>query len=132
MEHIAAGRAAEKLLAEHKANLRFKPLGPPDAPAAIPDAYDIQDKYVALLRLVETSLEPTPSRSHKRGVSRSSRTLGAGCGGRGSVKRRMTLRAHGEVVWSWRPDAGVKFRGAIRATTVAKKPGHRGEHGISR
>jgi 2-keto-4-pentenoate hydratase len=50
MEHIAAGRAADKLLAEHKANIRFKPLGPPEAPATISDAYDIQDKYVALLR----------------------------------------------------------------------------------
>jgi hypothetical protein len=26
--------------------------------------------------------------------------VGTGCGGRGSVKRRMTLRADGEVVWS--------------------------------
>lgn len=50
MENIAAGRAADMLLAEHKAKARFKPLGPPDAPAAIPDAYDIQDKYVSLLR----------------------------------------------------------------------------------
>jgi 2-keto-4-pentenoate hydratase len=50
MEDFAAGRAAEKLLAEHKANLRFKPLGAPEAPAAISDAYDIQEKYVALLR----------------------------------------------------------------------------------
>jgi 2-keto-4-pentenoate hydratase len=49
MENIAAGRAAGALLAEHKANLRFKTLGPPDAPATISDAYDIQDKYVALL-----------------------------------------------------------------------------------
>ena len=30
--------------------------------------------------------------------------------------------ADGEVVWSWRPDAGVKFRGFIREATVAKKP----------
>ena len=49
MENIAAGRAAEALLAEHKANSRFKTLGPQDAPATISDAYDIQDKYVALL-----------------------------------------------------------------------------------
>ena len=49
MENIAAGRAAEALLAEHKANLRFNTLGPQDAPATISDAYDIQDKYVALL-----------------------------------------------------------------------------------
>jgi 2-keto-4-pentenoate hydratase len=50
MEDIAAGRAAEQLLAEHRANVRFKPLGPPAAPATISDAYDIQQKYVALLR----------------------------------------------------------------------------------
>ena len=50
MEGIAAARAAETLLAEHKANLRFKPLAPPAAPATIGDAYDIQQKYVALLR----------------------------------------------------------------------------------
>jgi 2-keto-4-pentenoate hydratase len=50
MEDIAARRAAEKLLAEHNARERFKTLGPPDAPATISDAYDIQDKYVALLQ----------------------------------------------------------------------------------
>ncbi len=50
MEDIAARRAAEQLLAEHKANMRFKPLGPLGGPATIPDAYDIQERYVALLR----------------------------------------------------------------------------------
>jgi 2-keto-4-pentenoate hydratase len=50
MEDIAARRAAEALLAEHKANIRFRPLGPPDGPATISDAYDIQERYVALLR----------------------------------------------------------------------------------
>ena len=50
MEATAAQRAAELLLAEHKAKARFKALGPPAAPAAITDAYDIQERYVALLR----------------------------------------------------------------------------------
>jgi 2-keto-4-pentenoate hydratase len=50
MEDNAAGRAAESLLAAHRANLRFKPLGAPTAPATIADAYDIQEKYIALLR----------------------------------------------------------------------------------
>jgi 2-keto-4-pentenoate hydratase len=50
MDDIAAGRAAEALLAEHKANVGFKTLAPPLAPARISDAYDIQDKYVGLLR----------------------------------------------------------------------------------
>jgi hypothetical protein len=31
--------------------------------------------------------------------------------------------ADGEVVWSWRPDAGAKFRGGnICEATVANKP----------
>src|SRR6266567_140582 len=50
MEDIAARRAAEALLAEHKANVRFRSFGPPDGPTTIPDAYDIQERYVALLR----------------------------------------------------------------------------------
>jgi 2-keto-4-pentenoate hydratase len=49
MEDFAARRAAEALLAGHKANVQFKSLGPPDGPATISDAYDIQEKYVALL-----------------------------------------------------------------------------------
>jgi 2-keto-4-pentenoate hydratase len=49
MEEIAARRAAEALLAEHRDNVRFKTLGPPEGPATISDAYDIQEKYVALL-----------------------------------------------------------------------------------
>ena len=47
MDDIAAQHAAEWLLAEHRAGHRFKTLSPPAATVA--DAYDIQDKYVALL-----------------------------------------------------------------------------------
>jgi 2-keto-4-pentenoate hydratase len=50
MENIAAQGAAEKLLAAHQANLRFETLRPPQGPATIADAYDIQERYVALLR----------------------------------------------------------------------------------
>jgi 2-keto-4-pentenoate hydratase len=52
MEEIAARRAAQSLLAEHDANVRFQPLGPAHRPATISDAYDIQERYVALLRSV--------------------------------------------------------------------------------
>jgi 2-keto-4-pentenoate hydratase len=48
MDDIAAQRAADWLVTEHRANHRFTTLSP--APATIADAYDIQDKYVALLR----------------------------------------------------------------------------------
>jgi 2-keto-4-pentenoate hydratase len=50
MDDIPARRAADTLLAEHKANITFKPLGAPDRPATISDAYDIQQRYVTLLR----------------------------------------------------------------------------------
>jgi hypothetical protein len=48
----------------------------------------------------------------------------------GRVARRAALRADGEVVWSWRPDAGAKFSwDAMPAkVTGAKEPGPRGEH----
>src|SRR5262245_31270132 len=38
--------------------------------------------------------------------------------------------ADGEVVWFWRPKAGVKLVMMLRITlmTVTTKPGHRGDH----
>ena len=50
MEETAARRAAEVLLAEHKAGVLFRPFAPQDGPATISDAYDIQDRFVSLLR----------------------------------------------------------------------------------
>jgi len=47
MDGAAAQRAAEALLAEHKKRVHFKALA---GLASIGDAYDIQDRYVALLR----------------------------------------------------------------------------------
>jgi len=46
-------------------------------------------------------------RAGKRGVSRSSRTW---CGMRWTPRCRVTrgIDANGEIVWSWRPDAGAK------------------------
>jgi hypothetical protein len=35
--------------------------------------------------------------------------LGAGCGGRGLRRKTGAAEADGEVVWSWRPDAGAKL-----------------------
>lgn len=49
MDEVAASRAAETLLAAHRANLQFRALDPPDRPADIADAYDIQQHFVALL-----------------------------------------------------------------------------------
>jgi hypothetical protein len=56
------------------------------------------------------------------------------CGGRESSRQTNVADADGEVVWSWRPDAGVKLAMMLRITpmTVAKEPGHRGEREVSR
>ncbi len=58
----------------------------------------------------------------RRGVSRSSRTLGAGCDGRGNVDMTNDIAADGEVVWFWHLDADAKLRGTVRVTTVTKSP----------
>src|SRR5262249_40665695 len=66
-----------------------------------------------------------------RGVSRSSRTRG---GMRWSGWRRRTsgVNANGEVVWSRRPDAGVKLLDLPRGDGDKKARSHRGDHEISR
>ena len=111
MEDIAAGRAADKLLAEHKANLRFKPLGPPDAPAAISDAYDIQDKYVALL-----GREHGGAVGYKVGLT--SATMQAFCGIdhpiAGVVLARRVYRSGASVRRSDFGRLGLEFEIAVR------------------
>src|SRR3989442_3274674 len=72
-----------------------------------------------------------------RGVSRSSRCVGLGM--RWTLWRQVRViapdanaKAYGEVVWSWRRDAGAKLAGSVPPATVATKPAHRGEHEVSR
>jgi hypothetical protein len=71
------------------------------------------------------------SRRHKRGASRSSRTLEAGCDGRG-VLFDEPHDADGEVVWSWRPDAGASLCEMTQSDGDNKARSHRGEHEASR
>src|SRR5207247_2245811 len=63
-------------------------------------------------------------------------TWGAGCGGRFGVRCFLApdenAKAYGEVVWSWRRDAGAKLCGKCPAGDGDNKPAHRGEHGVSR
>jgi hypothetical protein len=68
---------------------------------------------------------PVPARGAFR--DRHERWVGDAMDAEG-VARRAAASADGEVVWSWRPDAGVKSAGFFLSATVAKEPGHRGEH----
>jgi len=72
-------------------------------------------------------------RTHQRGV-RVVTDVGAECGGRFGGARRAAREADGEIVWSWRPDAGAKSAMMLRITlvTVANKPGTPGRPRISR
>jgi len=57
------------------------------------------------------------------------------CGGPYQACRVSLEKAsvYGKAVWSWQPDAGAKLRETcFRAATGARKPGPRGERGISR
>src|SRR5262249_15180033 len=64
------------------------------------------------------------------GAYASSRTLSAGCGGRGRSRWTGGSDADGEVVWSWHPGADAKFARLIgeRADDGGKNAGPRGEH----
>ena len=45
----------------------------------------------------------------------------------GGAADESAILADGEVVWSWRLDAGVKLAEATPPATVTRKPDHRGE-----
>jgi 2-keto-4-pentenoate hydratase len=111
MENIAAGRAAEALLAEHKANSRFRTLGLQDAPATISDAYDIQDRYVALLHR-----EHGATVGYKVGLT--SATMQAFCGIddpiAGAVLARRVYRSGATVRRSDYGRLGLEFEIAVR------------------
>ena len=75
---------------------------------------------------------PAPT---KRGVSRSSRTLDAGSGGRGCAFDERRVKRTAKSCGPDTPMAGVKFLRSSRflgATVTNKLWSRRGEHGISR
>src|SRR5258706_2112833 len=116
-------------------------------------------KNFFLYRLVETSLEPAPSHP-ETGAYRNRHGRGVGCDGRGSVLRATWLqggfrpvsdqqhadeRCLSRTAKSCGPDAPTLASSSRRhvgptgrrqnlnpRTTVAREPGHRGEHEISR
>jgi hypothetical protein len=75
----------------------------------------------------------SPRPASARGAYASSRTWSAGCDGRGDVDKTSDVAADGEIVWSWRPDAGAKFlRSKLLRGDGGKKPGSPGRSRISR
>jgi hypothetical protein len=70
-------------------------------------------KNKSLRALVETALLILPSRLDQRGVSRSSRTWSAGCGGRGGARRR---RAPLRTAKSCGPDAPTLASSFVEVT----------------
>src|ERR1700730_3136966 len=72
-------------------------------------------KNIPLRVLVDAALliPPShPSEGHIAIVTDAGRdAVDAAASGAQSARGRMTLAADGKAVWSWRPDAGVKFAG---------------------
>ena len=69
---------------------------------------------VLIEKIIRFSFHPNQIYKHlvptlSRGVSRSPRTLGAECDGRGNVEATNDTAADGEVVWSRYPDADIKW-----------------------
>jgi len=133
--HVAAQPASKDLRKglRQKANLSnpFKLISPVQIP---------REKYSAspTLRKV-SSLEPSRLMQRDvrvvtiRGVRAAMDAMASG------VRKERALQtsgadADGEVVWSWRPDAGAKLAMMLRITltTVARKPGSPGRPRISR
>jgi len=95
----------------------------------IPPVQSALQKYLpSRLAQITSLVAPIPAR--RRGVSRSSRTQGMGCGGRLSARLTRARLADGEVVWFWRPDADVRLATMLahRASDGDNKPGLREEH----
>jgi hypothetical protein len=78
-------------------------------------------KNILVFRIPKSPLYLRRPGPDKRGVSRSSRTLGAGCDGRNWRLRRERLIADGEVVWSRRLEVGVKPAEILFAGDGVKK-----------
>ena len=88
----------------------------------------------AVDRLPKSPAESAPFRAHMRGVLRSSRTLGAGCDGRGNIEKtndRCRVRQSHAVLSPrcWRQAGDDASHCACDGDN---KAGLRGEHGISR
>jgi 2-keto-4-pentenoate hydratase len=124
MEDIAAERAADWLLAEHRANHRFMTFVPPVAPVSIADAYDIQDKYVALLRHAKGE-----AAGYKVGLT--SATMQAFCGIdhpiAGVVLASRVHRSGASVSRSDFGRLGLEFEIAVRIKTDIPATAHTAE-----
>ena len=73
----------------------------------------VKSKIIACLVGQITGTAPLTPRRPKGTDRDRHETLGAGCDGR-SVSKANGSAAYGEVVWSWRRDAGVKPVGFFR------------------
>jgi hypothetical protein len=89
-------------------------------------------KNISLFRLVETAIEQVPSRAHQEGRYASSRTWSAGCDGREVAPQDergypRTAKPRGSGASTLASSSWINSR-----TTVARKPDHREERGVSR
>ncbi|MBV9530336.1 MAG: fumarylacetoacetate hydrolase family protein [Bradyrhizobium sp.] len=114
MEEAAARRAAEALLVEHRTGAPFRTLPPQSGLASILDAYDIQDRYVEVLRV-----EHGEALGYKVGLT--SKVMQTFCGIdhpiAGVVLARRTHKSGATVRRSDFGRLGLEFEIAVRIET---------------
>jgi hypothetical protein len=128
----------------HRAALCADPLARPGMTVEEQTAYPTGKSPIRLCRplsiLLRKNISVFQNQNHRympsrpappKGALRTSRTRGGMRWTRVALLTRVP-DADGEAVWSWHPDAGVKSAEVTPPATVANKPGHRGERGISR
>ena len=91
----------------------------------------------AKIPLVSSGKSPLPlraSRAQSQGALRIVTNVGAGCDGRLLARLTSALKAYGEAVWFWHPDADAKLATMLWrcADDGGKTAGHREEHGVNR
>ena len=96
--------------------------------------HDDSPPKIPLVPTGKSILEARPSRAHQEGRTRRHERGARDAMAANWIARRAMQFADGEVVWSWRLDAGAKLATMLRIALamVTRKPDHREERGVSR
>ncbi len=94
----------------------------------LPVVSSLSAKNISLFRLVETAIEPMPSRAHQEGRYASSRTWSAGCDGCRRCRKTSGAARGRRSRTVLTPRGRRQARGRFPRATKSTKPGLRGDY----
>jgi hypothetical protein len=94
----------------------------------LPVVSSLSAKNISLFRLVETAIEPIPSRAHQEGRYASSRTWSAGCDGCRRCRKTSGAARGRRSRTVLTPRGRRQARGRFPRATESTKPGLRGDY----